>query len=100
MDYGAVRNPYGVPDQVVQSNAQADGSRFQGDLRSALQNTYNFAIGDDLRDAADPSQSATARLWQAGSAALTVVTLPGAPEALGLKLAAKETIKGGVEQRG
>jgi hypothetical protein len=62
------------------------------------QNLYNASIGDDLRVASDPSQSVDNRLLHAGIAGVTVLSLAGGPESLGLKLAAKETLKGGLEQ--
>jgi len=63
-----------------------------------LRNFYNAAIGDDLNGAADSKQSPPARLLHAGLAAAAVLTLPEAPELFGLKLAAKQTIKGGIER--
>ena len=87
-------NPYGIPDHVVLDGVQRAADQGSNDLR----NFYNAAIGDDLNGVADPKQSPPSRLLHAGLAAATVLTLPEAPELFGLKLAAKQTIKGGIER--
>jgi len=78
-------NAYG---RYVQSTA------FAADLLNA----YNSVIGDDLNAVGDSKQSAQSRLWHGGLALGTVLTLPGAPELFGLTFAAKQTVKGGIEQ--
>lgn len=95
---GLTPNPYGIPDQVVQNRAGSAADRFSADMHAALQNLYNTAIGDDLHIANDPSQSGGNRLLHAGIAGATLLSLVGGPESLGLKLATKETLKGGIEQ--
>jgi hypothetical protein len=87
-----------MPDQVVQNRAASAADRLSADMYAAVQNLYNASIGDDLHVAGDPSESVDNRLLHAGIAGVTVLSLAGCPESLGLKLAAKETLKGGVEQ--
>ena len=91
-------NPYGTPDRIVSERARTDAHRQIGDYRAAAQQFWNTAIGDDLHAVTDPSQSDAGRLLHAGLAGATILTLPGAPGSFGLKLVAKEMIKGGVEQ--
>jgi hypothetical protein len=87
-----------MPDQVVQNRAASAADRLPADMYAAFQNLYNASIGDDLHVASDPSESVDNRLLHAGIAGVTVLSLAGGPESLGLKLAAKETLKGGLEQ--
>jgi hypothetical protein len=87
-------NPYGIPDQVVQNRAASAADRLPADMYAAIQNLYNASIGDDVHVAGDASQSVDNRLLHAGIAGVTVLSLAGGPESLGLKLAAKETLKG------
>ena len=91
-------NPYAIPDSIVTERARDEADRENEDLRAAAEKFWNAAIGDDLRAATDPNRSSGERLLHAGLAGATILTLPGASEALGLKLVVKETLKGGVEQ--
>jgi len=87
-------NPYGIPDSIVLDSAR---SAHDGPY-DALGDFFKASIGDDLTAASDGKQTPQSRLLHAGLAAATVLTLPAAPELFGLKLAAKQTIKGGIEQ--
>jgi hypothetical protein len=91
-------NPYGIPDQVVQNRAASAGDCVTTDMYAAVQKLYNASIGDDIHIAGDSIQSADNRLLHAGITGATVLSLVGGPESLGLKLAAKETLKGGLAQ--
>ena len=90
-------NPYQIPDRVVSDSARSEAERQSAELSARAQQLWNDVLGDDLHVATDPKQQLDARMLHAGLAAATILTLPGAPEALGLKLAAKETLKGGIE---
>jgi len=87
-------NPFGIPDSIVLDGAQRAADRAPADLLNA----YNSVIGDDLNAVGDSKQSAQSRLLHGGLALGTVLTLPGAPELFGLTFAAKQTVKGGIEQ--
>lgn len=92
------------PESVWHSRSVRRGSRDRESicdinaLHAAAGKFWNAAIGDDLKTMADSARPLGDRLLHAGTAGATILSLPGGPEALGLKFAAKETLKGGVEQ--